>query len=125
SRYLSLSRAPRPSVFSLPGSRPVNRDMGVLSALSGLLLLPNLAYAYPEIHVQFPHSEVNSVHVVPWPYGNAPFKCSGGCRVYSPTPYDSVYITDASGKRYKSLRELSNMMPGQPYQLPAGNSYQL
>ncbi|GMR43849.1 hypothetical protein PMAYCL1PPCAC_14044, partial [Pristionchus mayeri] len=95
---------------------------GMLWALSGLLHLTYNTFAYPESHVQFPHSEVivNEEIVVPWPYGPASFKCSGGCRVYSPTQSDFVTIQEKSGKIYKSLRELSNMKPGQPYELPVG-----
>ncbi|KAF8373707.1 hypothetical protein PRIPAC_80136 [Pristionchus pacificus] len=54
----------------------------------------------------------------------ASFRCSVGCRVYSPTRNEKVVIVDSAGKEYKSLLNLADLKLGEFVEL-TGGKYQL
>ncbi|GMR30726.1 hypothetical protein PMAYCL1PPCAC_00921, partial [Pristionchus mayeri] len=87
-----------------------------------LLLLCSVAV---DARVTFAKSEVLDNVDLKGVNAMAPFRCSNGCRVYSPTQSDTIAIFDGAGNQKKSLRDLSND-DGLPngYELPGGN-YQL
>ncbi|GMR51533.1 hypothetical protein PMAYCL1PPCAC_21748, partial [Pristionchus mayeri] len=51
----------------------------------------------------------------------ATFRCSGGCRVYSPTMNDNIVIVDETGRKIASKIPLFTQMFSEQYFLQGGN----
>ncbi|GMR30750.1 hypothetical protein PMAYCL1PPCAC_00945, partial [Pristionchus mayeri] len=90
---------------------PITSDMIASSLL--ILCLASIA----ESRVSFPFSEVLQRNDLLG--GLTTFQCYAGCRVYSPNANDEIIILDKTGRVYYSLKQLSELKPGEYNDLPA------